>query len=64
MTIDAAFATLGAVEFEGVIEANGHGFDVLEHFFSCHMRFLHNSVRHRRMYRCRNDDVNYFRCRW
>ena len=43
MAIDAALAALGAVEFEGVIEANSHGFDVLKHFFSCHVRFLQNS---------------------
>jgi hypothetical protein len=35
--VGTAFATLIAVEFEGIIQAYSHGFDILKHFFSSHM---------------------------
>ena len=35
--VGTAFATLIAVEFEGIVQAYSHGFDILKHFFSSHM---------------------------
>jgi hypothetical protein len=35
--VGTAFATLIAVEFEGIVQAYSHGIDILKHFFSSHM---------------------------
>jgi hypothetical protein len=35
--VGTAFATLIAVEFEGIVQTHSHGFDILKHFFSSHL---------------------------
>jgi hypothetical protein len=35
--VGTAFATLIAVEIEGIVQTHSHGFDILKHFFSSHM---------------------------
>lgn len=59
--VGAALTTLITVKFESIIQANCVGLDIMKHhFFSCHVRFLHSMIRHRKTDRCRAVDVKYF----